>query len=169
MNKKEFLERLRKMLNNLPRREIEERISFYSEMIDDRIEEGNTEEDAVILIGSVEDVAEQVKSEISSSRIIEKESKRGGRPRPWVIISLILGAPLWIPLLLAAFIIALSLYIVLWSVVATVWIVELPLLIMSYISKGLFFLCMKMTKGSFVLTKKGALAGINIFKKKGEL
>ena len=54
MNKKEFLKKLRKMLNNLPRREIEERISFYSEMIDDRIEEGNTEKDAAILIGSVD-------------------------------------------------------------------------------------------------------------------
>ena len=47
MNKVEFLEQLRRGLNGLPQEEIEERVTFYSEMIDDRIEEGFSEEEAV--------------------------------------------------------------------------------------------------------------------------
>ena len=39
MNKQEFLAELRKRLSGLPQADIEERIVFYSEMIDDRTEE----------------------------------------------------------------------------------------------------------------------------------
>ena len=48
MNKEEFLNSLRKRLKGLPNNEIEERISFYSEMIDDRVEEGMSEEEAIL-------------------------------------------------------------------------------------------------------------------------
>ena len=44
MRKQEFIAVLRKKLSALPRRDAEERIAFYSEMIDDRIEEGLLEE-----------------------------------------------------------------------------------------------------------------------------
>ena len=44
MNKQEFLAGLRKGLSGLPQEDIEERLLFYSEMIDDRIEEGMEEE-----------------------------------------------------------------------------------------------------------------------------
>ena len=50
MNKQEFLKNLRVSLSNLPQEEIEERIIFYSEMIDDRIEEGLSEEEAKAMI-----------------------------------------------------------------------------------------------------------------------
>lgn len=47
MNKQEFLVKLRKGLSGLPKEDIEERLTFYSEMIDDRMEEGLSEEEAV--------------------------------------------------------------------------------------------------------------------------
>ena len=47
MNKQEFLSQLRKGLAGLPQNDIEERLAFYGEMIDDRIEEGLSEEEAV--------------------------------------------------------------------------------------------------------------------------
>ena len=54
MNKQAFLERLRKALSGLPPKEQEERITFYSEMIDDRMEEGlSEEEEAVASIGTI--------------------------------------------------------------------------------------------------------------------
>ena len=40
MTKNEFLEQLRRGLSGLPMEDIDERLNFYSEMIDDRIEEG---------------------------------------------------------------------------------------------------------------------------------
>ena len=52
MNKKRFLSELRRGLSGLPQAEVEERLSFYSDMIDDRIEDGCSEAAAVAEIGS---------------------------------------------------------------------------------------------------------------------
>ena len=45
MTKKEFLSGLRKKLSGLPQEDSEERLNFYSEIIDDRVEEGLSEEE----------------------------------------------------------------------------------------------------------------------------
>ena len=50
MTKKEFLAKGRKALSHLPKEELEERLAFYGEMIDDRMEEGLSETDAVMQI-----------------------------------------------------------------------------------------------------------------------
>ncbi len=52
MNKREFLQKLENGLSGLPREDIEQRLSFYAEMIDDRIEDGFSEEEAVAGIGT---------------------------------------------------------------------------------------------------------------------
>lgn len=57
MNKHEFAAALRRELSALPHDEMTEQLNFYSEMIDDRMEEGMTEEEAVAGIGSVEGIA----------------------------------------------------------------------------------------------------------------
>ena len=53
MGKQEFLEQLRKQFSSLPQADIEEQLSFYSEMIDDRMEEGLSEEDRTIFYRSL--------------------------------------------------------------------------------------------------------------------
>jgi len=60
VTKQQFLTELRKKLSGLPQQDIDERLSFYSEMIEDRIEEGLTEKEAILDIGEVEDVAAQI-------------------------------------------------------------------------------------------------------------
>ena len=52
MTKREFLAQLRKGLSGLPQDDIEERLTFYGEMIEDRKEEGLSEEEAVSAVGS---------------------------------------------------------------------------------------------------------------------
>ena len=78
MRKQEFLDELNKKLSDLSRSEAEERISFYSEMIDDRIEEGLSEEDAVSAIGTIDNVAMQITAEIPLTKIakVNFKSKR---------------------------------------------------------------------------------------------
>ena len=56
MTKNDFLNELRKGLRGLSKEDIEERVNFYSEMIDDMVEDGKTEEEAIGEIGSVDDV-----------------------------------------------------------------------------------------------------------------
>ena len=70
MTKQEFLCELQKGLSGLPRDDTDARLSFYSEMIDDRMEEGMTEEEAVAGIGTVESIVSQIISETPTSKII---------------------------------------------------------------------------------------------------
>ena len=60
MTKLQFLLRLHERLKALPREESEERLNFFSEMIDDRMEEGLSEEEAVKAVGNVEDIISQI-------------------------------------------------------------------------------------------------------------
>ena len=54
MNKKDYLDSLAKALDCLSREKRSEILSFYQEAIDDRMEEGMSEEDAVCAMGPVE-------------------------------------------------------------------------------------------------------------------
>ena len=49
MTKKIFFKKLKHELSGLPKSEIRERISFYDEMIDDKIEDGMTEAEAIAI------------------------------------------------------------------------------------------------------------------------
>ena len=69
MSKQEFLAQLRKSLSGLPQEDIEERLTFYSEMIEDHIEEGRPEEEAVSAVGSVDEIAAQAVAEIPLAKI----------------------------------------------------------------------------------------------------
>lgn len=121
MNKQEFLTSLRARLSGLPLREVEDRLSFYSEMIDDRVEEGRTEDEAVSDIGSVESVASQIVSDIPLSKLAKERIRPKREIKAWEIVLLVLGAPIWGSLLIAAGAVILSLYAVLWSVIISVW------------------------------------------------
>lgn len=127
MNKQQFLEQLRDCLSGLPRKELEERLTFYSEMIDDRMEEGLSEEEAVKEIGSVDKVFSNIIDEIPLTELVKEKIKPKRTVRAWEIVLLVLGAPLWIPLLIAAAAIFFSVYIVIWAVVVSLWAVEVSI------------------------------------------
>ena len=131
MNKSEFLAELRSRLVGLPQNEIEERISFYSEMIDDRVEEGATEEDAVAGIGSIDEIVAQILEDVPLWNIVKEKIKKNKKKRrklkAWEIVLLAVGSPVWLPLLIAAFAVILSLYLTLWALVISLWAVFVSL------------------------------------------
>lgn len=127
MSKQEFLAELRKGLSGLPQYDIEERLTFYSEMIDDRMEEGLTEEEAVCEIGNVDEIVSQVVSETPFTKLVKEKVKSKRTFRAWEIIFLVLGSPIWLSLLIAAFAIVLSVYVVIWCVIVALWAVEVSL------------------------------------------
>ena len=136
MNKEMFLQELRRRLSGLPQRELEERISFYREMIEDSMEDGLTEEEAVQRVGTVDSVMEQIMAEIPLSTLVMEKVKPARALKAWEILLLVLGAPLWIPLLVAAAAIVLSLYVVIWTVVICLFATDLSLA--SGVVAGLF-------------------------------
>lgn len=127
MNKNEFLSELESGLAGLPREDVEERIAFYGEMIDDRIEEGESEEEAVAGIGAVSDVVSQIVSETPLNKIVKEKMAKRRAPKAWEIVLIVLGFPLWFPLLLAAAVVVFALYAVLWVLIAAFWAVDIAL------------------------------------------
>ena len=123
MDKREFLKNLRAALGGLPEDDLEERLLFYAEMIDDRVEDGLTEEEAVLKIGNVEDVAAQIVAEIPLSKIVKEKVKRKGKPSGGVVALLVLGAPIWLSLIVAAVAVVLALYVAVGAVVISLWAV----------------------------------------------
>lgn len=196
MTKKIFLDRLREGLYGLPQDDIEERVNFYSEMIDDRMEEGLTEEAAIAEIGPVDAVISQIIAETPLPRLVREQIKSRPRMRAWEVILLILGFPLWFPLLIAAFAVIFSVYAVIWSIILVLWAVEISCIagafagvivgfiqifqgnlllglllisaavLLSGLSILLFFGCIAAAKGALYLTKKVALGIKSLFLRK---
>ena len=121
MNKQEFLRELRDGLSGLPKADVEERVAFYGEMIDDRIEEGLSELEAVAAVGTVEEIVEQTLVDTSILKIAREKINRKRRFSVWEIVLLCLGSPVWLPLLVAALAVILPLYISVWSVIISLW------------------------------------------------
>ncbi len=128
MTKIAFLVSLHNRLAGLPQGEVEERLHFYSEMIEDRMEEGFSEEEAVAAVGSVDEIAAQIAADIPLTAIAKDAIKPKRRLCAWEIVLLVLGFPLWLPLLIAVVAVVLALYAVLWSVIVSLWAVLVSLI-----------------------------------------
>lgn len=183
MNKREFLSCLRTEIAGLPQNEIEDRLAFYSEMIDDRMEEGFSEEEAVNAVGSIDSIVSQLVTDIPFSKLMKEKLKAKRRMTTWKIVLLALGFPLWFPLLIAVLAVVFSFYVSLCSVIISLWavfvsiavcalyglIIGLGSALSGHTLKGtamialsivcigfsifLFFGCKAATKGTFLLTK----------------
>lgn len=106
MNKKKFLSDLEQALVALPRKDRKKTLDFYRELIDDKLEEGLTETDILGELGTPEDISTQVLSELP-----QREGTSWG-----VILLLVLGFPLWFPLLITAAVLLLTVLIVVFAV-----------------------------------------------------
>ena len=142
MNKQSFLEKLAFELKGIPWQEIQKQKAYYEEMLDDMLEDGMTEEQAVEKLGDPVTIAREILQEPGVKRVVLDPSQKRVMPGPApagnrqqsgqeprqaqpaapqdnkktmkivTIVLLILGAPIWISLLA----VVLSLYLSLWAV-----------------------------------------------------
>ena len=123
MERLDFLLQLRERLSCLPQGDTDERLTFYNEMIDDLMEEGLSEQEAVAQIGNVDEIVSQILQDTPLSTLVKERIKPKQRMKPWQILLLAVGSPLWFSLLMAAFAVGISLYAVLWVLVICLWAV----------------------------------------------
>ena len=197
MNKQEFLNELGRRLSGLPSEEIEQRLEFYSEMIDDKVEEGVSEEEAVGELGDVSEIAAQIKADVPLVKLVKEKMKPKKKLSALEIVLIVLGSPIWLSLLIAALAVVFAVYVVIWSVVISLWAVFASLvasalvglsqaivfvflgladygiyilgasLILAGLAIFAFFGCRLATKGVVLLTKKIFIGIKNCFMKKG--
>lgn len=127
MTKECFLQELGKQLRQLPPEEIAQHQAYYEELLEDMLEDGMSEEDAVAKLGDLSVIAQEILQNTPLPTLVK------GRFRPkkeWsipVVLLLILGAPLWLPLSLALVISAAAILFAFGVVVAALFAVVLSL------------------------------------------
>ncbi len=125
MNKSDFLAALRERLNGVPEEDINKSLDFYGEMIDDRVEDGMSEEEAVGALGSMEEIINQILSEVSLPKLVKEKVKPKQALKAWEVVLLVLGAPVWVPIILALCSVVLSCYLVVWVMIISLYALDL--------------------------------------------
>ena len=141
MKKSEFLEELGQRLDGLSEKDRKEYLDYYSEMIDDRIEDGLSEDEAVGAVGTPAAIAEEILYQTPIERFSKKIERKKRKLSAWEIVLLALGSPLWIVLLAAALVVVLSLvasllviYFSLWAIAISIWAVGVALVACAAVS-----------------------------------
>ena len=126
MNKKEFIDKLTEKLSNLKLSEREEAISYYSEMIDDFIENGKSEKEAVKELGGINDIVNKI---IENQESISKSENNQKERNISHIILLIIASPF----IFIFFIIIMCLFISIYSLIFGVYCTAIALLLANII------------------------------------
>lgn len=127
MKKSEFLSELQERLAGLNESDLNRSLDYYAEMIEDRMEDGISEEEAVDAVGTPGEIASEILAEMPLTKIIKARVKPNRRMAAWEVVLLVLGSPVWLSLLIALFAVVFSLYIAFWSVIISLWVAELSL------------------------------------------
>lgn len=117
MKKNELIEQLSARLSGLPSDDIENMVDYYSEMIDERIEDGIDEEEAVAAIGDLDEIVSHILSEIPISKLVKAKVNQKSKLSALQITLIIMGAPLWVPILIAILAVIFSIFVAIFSLV----------------------------------------------------
>ena len=127
MNKCEFLTRLALELKGLPREDTERWMEYYKEMLDDRIEDGMSEEEAVASLGKPDKIVKEILVQTSFTKLIKNKLKPSRKLQVWEIVLICLGSPIWVSLAVSVAATIFSVFVSLWAVIVSLWVTELSL------------------------------------------
>ena len=120
MDKYDFLLALEARLEGLPEADRQASLDFYSEMLDDLVEGGMTETEAVASLGSPEAIAEEILLEMPLPKLVKAKMKKR-RLSGLEITLLAVGFPIWLPISIALLAVVFAIYISLWAVVVSLY------------------------------------------------
>ncbi len=127
MRKNEFTSRLRACLHTLDASEKENVIDFYLEQIDDRIDDGMTEEEAVASLEAPEEIAANVLLSFPQVKQAQEPQRQEVLPEPkrkfstaaivLIVILAVLTSFIWLPVILGLVTAVLGIYVGVWAVI----------------------------------------------------
>ena len=169
MTKRQFLDELRARLSPLPQLDIEKTIAFYSEMIDDRIDDGMAEEEAVEKMESPAVIAERIIAESGYPPVVvtpqpqQKQKTKSDYRALWITLAII-GFPIWGSILISLLSAIFVVYISIWTVVISLFAVAIALAAASVgcIVAGAMSMSLSMFAGSFSVGAALICAGLSI-------
>lgn len=101
MTKEVFLQELAHKLHQLPDQEAKQQLAYYEEFLDDMMEDGIAESDAVAKLGDINAIAADIMREQPLTTLVKNRVRPKNGWTKAAVFLIILGAPLWIPLLFA--------------------------------------------------------------------
>ena len=132
MNKQEYLEAIRSRISAMPADDVNRFMDYYSEMIDDRVEDGLSEEEAVADMGSPDAAVEQILEDMPLTKLVKEKIKPKHELKAWEVVLIVLGSPVWIPLLITALVLLLTLWIVAFALLIPFYAV-----VLSFVAAGI--------------------------------
>ena len=165
MNKYEFLGRLRERLAGLPPKDIDASLDYYAELIADRIEDGMSEEEAVAAMGSIDEIVAQILEDTSLPKLVKEKVRPKRALRTWEILLIVLGFPLWLPLLIAFASVIFSVLVAIGSVIISLFAVAVSVgaCALAFIVAGLIcFVTAKVALGTILIGASLICAGLCI-------
>lgn len=165
MKKDQFLFELGELLYGLPENEVQERLSFYSEMIDEAVYEGLNEEEAVARLGPVDEVFARIMSEIPLTRLVGEKVRPKKKMSGGKIALLILGFPIWITLLALVFSFFIAFYAIVFSLTAAFFAAGIVLpfaALFSVVLSCWYFISSNIWNGVFGIGTAFIVSGLSI-------
>ena len=128
MTKQEYIKAVKSNLKGLDSEDIESAIELLEEGINDRMDMGLSEEEAVADMQTPKEAARQIKLDTPFPQLVK--AKAQSKPlKAWEIVLLILGAPLWLPLLIALGAIIFAVVITILAVAFAVFVTVIALVV----------------------------------------
>ena len=129
MKKNEFTSTLRSRLGGLPASDIDKTIDYYSEIIDDKVEDGIDEEKAIEELGSIDDIVNNTIAETPLPRIVKEKLSRKHELQNWEILLIVLTSPIWFPFVLSLLGVLISIYATIFGIVIAILATLLGLMV----------------------------------------
>ena len=115
MTKADFLRLLERALMQLSEEERRKNLEYYSELLDDMMEEGMTEAEATARLGSPNQIAQSILQEMPLGKLVSTRMKPKSGWTPLAIVLAVVGSPVWVPLLLAGVAVMLAVFVSIWA------------------------------------------------------
>lgn len=138
-------------------------IGFYEESIDDRVEDGMSEEEAVDSLGNINSIINEILIDTPLPTLIhekiKKSRKESSHKTLWRIV-VICSLPVTIMLLLSFLLIIFSVYITIWGVIVSILASELAMIISGVLAPiaGLCHIVVGNTIPGFIIISSGIIS-----------
>ena len=117
MTKRQFFDALSERLRALPKEELNRTITYYNEIIEDYIEDGMSEAQAVAQLEPVDVIASRILHEEQDGVVAEQLTKQRKKAPVWLVVVLaVVGFPIWFSLLMVGISIVFSVLATLFSI-----------------------------------------------------
>ena len=164
MDKYDFLLALEKRLEGLPEADRQASLDFYAEMLDDLVEGGMTEAEAVATLGSVDTIAEEILMDTPLPKLVKAKMKKR-RLSGLEITLLAVGFPIWLPILVSLLSVIFAIYVSLWAAVISLYAANVAMAACAptgILAAVVLFASGKPTAALLFLGAGLALAGLSI-------